>query len=282
MAPGDAPLAVLIPAHNEAAYIGGCLRALLASDPPPGPVQVVVIANACTDGTADLAREFAPDAGTRGWDLQVIDTPQPGKLNALNLGERSLDAHIRVYLDADVRVSPPLLADLAERLDRAAPAYASGTPQVIAEGSALTRAYARFWRRLPFVESDVPGFGIFAVNRPGRARWGAFPDIIADDSFVRLHFAPDERHRVPATYTWPVVTRLRDLVRVRRRQNRGVTEISNDFPELQANESRHRPGPVGLIRRALRDPAGFAVYALVLGLTRLPAPGGTPRWARGR
>ncbi len=282
MTAADPAVAVLIPAHNEAGHIEACVAAVLASDPLPGPVKIIVVANACTDATADRARALQPRAGARGWELRVIETAQPGKLNALNLGERALNAAVTVYLDADVQVSPALLLQLAHALVGDAPAYASGTPQVIAEGSALTQAYARFWQHLPFVETDVPGFGVFAVNRAGRARWDAFPDIIADDAFVRLQFAPSERFRLPASYAWPVVERLGDLVRVRRRQNRGVSEIAADYPALRVNDTVRRPGIGGLARRFLRDPVGFAAYALVLLLTRLPAPRGAPRWVRGR
>ena len=45
---------ILIPAHNEAEYLGACLSALLASDPAQ-EVEVIVIPNACTDATAQIA-----------------------------------------------------------------------------------------------------------------------------------------------------------------------------------------------------------------------------------
>ena len=87
-----------------------------------------------------------------------------------------------------------------------APRYASGRPNVTLSGQdTLTRHYTRFWETIPFMTQGVPGFGVFAMNRAGRARWGAWPDIISDDTFARLSFAPSERVSVPATYDWPMI-----------------------------------------------------------------------------
>lgn len=262
-------ISVIIPAHDEAGYIGTCLTALLASRDVT--LQVIVVANACTDATAAVARHHP---------VTVIETAAPGKLNALNTGEARATGTVLAYLDADVEVSPGLMAHLEAALAGDAPRYASGTPVVTAR-SGFSRAYARFWARLPFVAQGVPGFGLFAVNRAGRARWGAFPEIISDDTFVRLSFAPDERIRVPATYRWPMVEGFANLVRVRRRQDRGVREIAHRFPGRLMNEDTARPGGAALLGMALRDPAGFGAYALVRLAVRTPLAR-TEGWARGR
>ncbi|MGB5745385.1 MAG: glycosyltransferase, partial [Desulfobacterales bacterium] len=47
---------ILIPAHNEEAYIGNCLQSVKsAADKIPEPVEVIVALNRCTDQTADIA-----------------------------------------------------------------------------------------------------------------------------------------------------------------------------------------------------------------------------------
>lgn len=278
-APG---VSVILPAHDEAAYIGACLSALLASDPVKGAVQVIVIANACRDDTAGIARSHHASVRARGWQLDVLETEQPGKLAALNLGDRAARGAIRVYLDADVAVSPPLLAQIAGALDTAAPLYASGTPVVLPPEGAFLRAYTRFWQRLPFAATGVPGFGLFAVNDAGRARWKTFPDIISDDTFVRLHFASSERVRLPATYSWPMIAGLGNLLRVRRRQDDGVTQIAQLYPGLLKNDDTPRPGPGRLARLALQDPGGFAAYAFVKLAVRTPLARSRAGWARGR
>jgi hypothetical protein len=48
---------VIVPAHDEAEFLSGCLRAIAASAAAaaPVPVEVVVVADSCTDNTAALA-----------------------------------------------------------------------------------------------------------------------------------------------------------------------------------------------------------------------------------
>lgn len=272
---------ILIPAHNEVGYIEPCLEALLASDPTGAAVEVIVMANGCSDDTVGVSRKYTDGFMAKGWALTVLDLTQGGKMGALNAGDAAARHGARIYVDADVVVSQSLIAQLAAVLDDSAPRYASGGPIVQASGSAFTRIYARFWASLPFVTHGVPGFGVFAVNATARTRWGGFPDIISDDTFVRLSFTPQERHRVPATYTWPMIEGAGPLIRVRRRQDIGVAEVKELFPALWAN---HDPIPADappIWRRALRDPLGFAAFGAVALAVRLPHRK-QERWARGR
>jgi hypothetical protein len=139
--------------------------------------------------------------------------------------------------------------------------YAGATPRIPRARSGVTRAYARFWATLPFAQSVAPGFGLFAVNAQGRARWQDFPPIISDDTFVRLQFAPEERVQVRGVYDWPMIEGFGPLVRVRRRQDAGLAEIAALHPALLGNEGK---APLeGMLGRILHDPMGFAVYVAV-------------------
>jgi len=277
-------LSIILPAHDEAEYIGGCLSALLASEPLADNWwgEIIVVANGCRDDTADLARGYVDAALARGWALRVIEVAQGGKLNALNLGDEAAQGGTRIYLDADVIVDPGLIDALVEVLEGDTPRYSSGQARLAPAQSRVTTAYGRFWSRLPFVTQGVPGFGVFAMNAEGRARWGPWPDIISDDTFARLNFAPRERVGVSPGYVWPMVEGFANLVRVRRRQNAGVTEIGGRYPGLLANDAKQRLGMGGLVSRALRDPVGFCVYAAVAIAVKTPLFGAESHWARGR
>lgn len=277
------PFAVIIPANNEARYIGPCLEALLAQDAAAGPLVIVLAANACWDATVTVARGYEARMQERGWRLICDDSPEPGKIKALNRADALAVAEgavSRAYLDADVICEPPLIGQLRAMLDRPEAAYATGTLAVARATSWVTRAYADLWTRLPFVQGGAVGAGLFALNGAGRARWGEFPPVISDDTFARLNFTPAERHEVPARYHWPMVEGWRNLVRVRRRQDAGVAEIYRLFPQLRANEDKGDVRRGGLVRLAMSAPLGFIVYGLVRLTVRLRPPAAD--WSRGR
>jgi cellulose synthase/poly-beta-1,6-N-acetylglucosamine synthase-like glycosyltransferase len=112
----DAQVAVLIPAHNEAAVIGPTLRTLLPTLPSGG--RAVVVADNCTDATAAMARQYGAEV------IERHNTIRRGKGFALDFGMRHLEADppaAVVFLDADCRVAPGtvrLLAAAAIQLQR--------------------------------------------------------------------------------------------------------------------------------------------------------------------
>ncbi|MBL9051528.1 MAG: glycosyltransferase family 2 protein [Tabrizicola sp.] len=273
-------LSVIIPAHNEEAWLDRCLTALLAQDETATGVEVIVVANACRDRTVAIAESYIPQAESRGWAMRVIDLQEGGKLLALNAGDQAAQGRSRLYLDADIACDPALVGQIRQALSGDAPRYATGTLAIAPAKSWVTRAYSSVWCRLPFVESGAVGAGLFAVNPAGRSRWGQFPPIISDDTFVRLHFAPDERIEVPARYHWPMVEGFANLVRVRRRQDAGVAELHRLYPALFQNEAKAPLTMSRLLAIAARAPLGFAIYLLVHVAVRLrPA---TSAWTRGR
>ncbi|OIQ39542.1 MAG: glycosyl transferase [Roseobacter sp. MedPE-SWde] len=273
-------VSVLIPAHNEADYIAACLASLFACTLPDGlQGEVIVLANGCTDATAYIAAAQKPRPP---WQLKVLDLPEGNKLKALTAGDAMARGNVLIYLDADVTVEHALIGQITETLFNAPPRYASGTPQLTPAQSALTRAYGRFWMRLPFVQNGTPGFGLFAMNRAGRARWQHWPDIIADDTFARLSFAPNERIKLPSHYHWPMVEGFRNLTRVRRRQNAGVAELREIYPNLLAHDDKTKLSLLQLLRLLRSDPIGFAAYALVSIAVKSPLFRSKQRWTRGR
>ncbi|MFD1195103.1 glycosyltransferase family 2 protein [Seohaeicola saemankumensis] len=282
-------LSIIIPANNEEAFLGACLSSILASDSPACPVEIVVVANGCTDRTAEVARGFESRAQARGWRMEVLELCQGDKMRALNAGDAAAHWPWRAYLDADVTLSPALLGQLCKALDGPKARYASGRLRITAQGW-VSRAYAATYRRVPFMARGVPGCGLFAVNAAGRARWGKFPDIISDDTYVRLLFRPDERINVAATYDWPIVEGFAALVRVRQRQDRGVRQVAALFPDLMANDDKAKLGVPGMLLLAARNPVGFAVYSAVAlavrwrdrGRAGAGAGAGLPDWSRGR
>lgn len=272
-------ISIVIAANNEARYIGNCLKALLAQD-FQGPVQVIISANGCSDDTVDRAAALGDEFKAREWRLDIVDWPQGGKTAAMNRGDDAAIHATRMYMDADVLVDTNMLSAIDEALSIGTPRFVGGHFIVAPASSAITRAYGRFWSKLPFMTKNVTGGGLFAVNAAGRARWDRFPEIIADDTYARLQFDEGERLRVASSYRTGLAEGFSRLVRVRRRQDRGVQEIAELYPELLKRQGHVRPDPRELAGLAVRDPSGFAVYAVVSLAVRLKRGGS--EWSRGR
>src|SRR5688572_24864616 len=106
-------ISVIIPAHNESAVIGRCLRAL-TNGAVPGQLEVIVVANGCTDDTAAVATAAARNFGA---GVKVVETPIGSKILALNLGDEAATGFPRFYVDADVVLTRAAVEQLAARLD---------------------------------------------------------------------------------------------------------------------------------------------------------------------
>jgi glycosyltransferase involved in cell wall biosynthesis len=109
-------LAVLIPAHNESAGIAGTIHNLLPQLTTGD--RLVVIADNCTDDTAQAARQAASEA-TATAEVLILERHDPehrGKGYALAFGRAALTAEppeVVVFVDADCRVTSGTVADLA-------------------------------------------------------------------------------------------------------------------------------------------------------------------------
>jgi glycosyltransferase involved in cell wall biosynthesis len=275
-------ISVIIPASNEQGYIGPCLERILMSDDPDSPVQVVVIANGCTDGTVEEAKSLAASFTARGWELDVLELREGSKIAALNAGDRAARYGSRVYVDADIHVSPRLIADLNAVLNVGKPVFASGRPSIRRAHTFVSERYARFWERLPFMAQGVPGCGVYAVNAAARKRWGEFPNVVADDSFVRHHFRDEEMVGVESSYSWPITEGFANLVRVRRRQDAGLNEIRHLYPDLATRMSPTSPTFRQKCQLLFKDPIGFSIYSAVAVAVHLPIFKNKKRWQRGR
>jgi len=249
---------VIIPAYNEEAVIGRCLKAL-TDGADPGELEIIVVANACKDDTVAVARRFAPA-------VQVIDTPVAGKANALNLGDEAATKFPRFYVDADVVLPLEALRALAARLlDPAVLAIAPLPRFDLSNSSWPVRAYYRIHQKLPASREGIGGSGVYGLSKHGRSRFEKFPDVTADDGFVRLQFSPAERSTVPECNSivyapWNV----RELIAIKTRSHYGTVELQTRLPELWQNIGE-RNGE-SLRRLAMRSPGSWpelAVYAWV-------------------
>jgi glycosyltransferase involved in cell wall biosynthesis len=111
-------ISVIIPAHNEERYLAETLQALQRQNYPW--FEVIVVANGCTDATAEVAR---------GNCHRLIVLSQKSLGVARNLGARMARGELIVFLDADTTLEPMTLRRIAEDFTRTcAAATVKGRP----------------------------------------------------------------------------------------------------------------------------------------------------------
>jgi cellulose synthase/poly-beta-1,6-N-acetylglucosamine synthase-like glycosyltransferase len=221
---------VVIPAFNEAAVIERTVASVLVSDVP---VQVLVIDDGSTDGTAAVVRSrFGDDPRVR-----VLERENGGKAAALRTGFAAAHAQVVVALDGDTLFAPSTVRRLLEPfVDRRVGAVA-GTAQVGNRENALCACQAleylvqqeverRAWDALGALPV-VPG-AVGAWRRRAVAEVGGFSSgTLAEDADLamalcragwRVVYAPSARARTEAPTT------VRALVKQRVRWSFGVLQ----------------------------------------------------------
>ena len=115
------PVAVIIPARDEADGIGEAVDSLLRQD-YPGPFSIVVVDDQSTDGTADAVRRVAATTDVAGRLTILSGAPLPegwtGKLWAMKQGidhaQKSNPTYL-LFTDADIVYAGDALSKLVSR-----------------------------------------------------------------------------------------------------------------------------------------------------------------------
>ncbi|WP_346838372.1 glycosyltransferase [Microbulbifer sp. SAOS-129_SWC] len=251
---------VIIPAYNEEASISELL-----DDIYPGIAKnhysVIVACNGCSDRTVDIVR-------TRFPAVTCLDIDTPSKVNALNAAEALGPGFPRVYVDADVRISEGSLRHLIERCDSVERPQIA-VPRVISQTGRCgwwVRRYYAAWEKTVFCTRFGYGTGIYALNKVARAAFARFPEIIADDGYIRA--VHGYRHILicsAATSQVTVPKNLYELIKIKIRSKLGNLQLQRDFNFGSA------PVPRASRFSAAPSPAEFLAYTVVNMIARLQA-----------
>lgn len=258
-------ISIIMPAHNEAAVIARSLQTLVGGA-GHNELEIIVVCNGCSDNTAEVARRFAPT-------VRVIETDIPSKTNALNLGDAIAQSFPRMYVDADVVISLKAVRALSTRLAEGDIGVVAPTPVLdVYNCSKLVKAYYAVRERLPSSRQGIGGSGVYALSAAGRARFAVFPDITADDAYVRLHFAPHERITMPSVESTVYAPRtVRSLLAIRTRVYYGIAELARRFPDMATNsDASNNRALAALLKQRTMWPA-IAAYLFVNAVARCRA-----------
>jgi glycosyltransferase involved in cell wall biosynthesis len=106
-------ISIIVPAHNEEDYLGATLEALNRQDYPA--CEIVVVANGCTDRTAQVAQDKCHRLAT---------LEEKGLGVSRNLGARLATGELLIFLDADTILEPNALRIIGEQFTEG---HAGGT-----------------------------------------------------------------------------------------------------------------------------------------------------------
>ncbi|MEU3521399.1 bifunctional polysaccharide deacetylase/glycosyltransferase family 2 protein [Streptomyces sp. NPDC006654] len=136
-APVTERVSVIVPAYNESAGIEAAVRSLLASD---HPVEVVVVDDGSTDGTADLVESL------RLPGVRVIRQKNAGKPAALNTGLAAATCDLVVMVDGDTVFEPGTVRTIVQPFADPKVGAVSGNAKVVNRGGLLGR-----WQHIEYV-----------------------------------------------------------------------------------------------------------------------------------
>lgn len=264
----DSIASVVIPAHDEQAVIARCLRALTVGA-RPGELDIIVVANACRDDTAEVARA----AG-----VKVVETPVPGKAHAVDLGDRHCVGYPRLYLDADIELTADAVRRMADSLvTDGALACAPAADHDIEGSSWAARRYHHVLDRLRGERATLSGAGAYMLTEAGHDRVFPMPNVIADDAWVHRRFGPEERVVVDSARVSVRLPRtVSSVIRRRARVRLGNREL--DRLGCPATEPQLRGGALkGLLLRREIGVLDAGCFVVVLLAERVVA-----RWREAR
>lgn len=228
---GPATVCVIIPARDESSTLSACLRSLLAQE-FDGVMRLIISDNGSTDGTVELARDWCERFEAAGHETWVLHLPFGNKCAALNVADAAAEGLPRIYLDADVELTTTnCVAEVASTFeDEPEILMCSPRMRIAPCDTWVTRHWGRVWTRLPWVCNDAIGGGFYAVSAEGRNRWGRFPDLLSEDSFVQAQFRRHER-RVLSSCDFQIhlPDGLRDLLTIRTRQLSGNRQLARQI-----------------------------------------------------
>lgn len=171
MRPSDPVVSVVIPARNEADYLGKTLSSVTTQQTPV-PFEVIVVDGQSTDGTSAIAREFG---------VQIISQSGRGIGSGRHEGAEHCSGDWLAFIDADTQVVPTYLDRMlafvrGENLDAAsARCRVVGSYRGKAKQVVVNRIFPHLRRPI------LPGFNFFVAASVYHES-GGFPDVPNEDT----------------------------------------------------------------------------------------------------
>jgi glycosyltransferase involved in cell wall biosynthesis len=171
--------AVIIPAYNEERVIGNILESLKLGIEKKW-FSVVVACNGTSDNSVEHIRNRYPM-------ITCLDIKKASKTNAINEAEKINLGFPRIFIDADVVISSDAVKNMISYIDKIEGPAVVAPRGIIntSKSDVLVRKYYSAWTKTVFYLEHGFGSGVYCLNKKARSTFECFPEIIADDGFVR-------------------------------------------------------------------------------------------------
>lgn len=179
-------VSVLIPVHNGAKFVREKLESVLGLDYPPELLDILVVADGCTDETISIVREYAG----RGVDLLVL--PRGGKPAALNAAIPHVSGEIVLLTDVRQSLERESLKRLVARFEDPQVGVVSGE-LLLRRGTSQDEAdVGLYWRYESWIRKNLAAVdSMFGATGPfysiRRNLFTPIPrDILLDDVYLPM------------------------------------------------------------------------------------------------
>jgi len=186
-APDKLPsITVIMPAHNEEAFIARKIANLAALDYPRDKLSVVIVLDGCTDRTYEEAIS-ALNRLDDSFSVHLLRYRENrGKAAALNAGLAASRAEVAALTDVSAALPPDALKRGAAHFTDPGVGVVCGTYRLAAPGSEGERAYWAYQRRVKAAEAAVAApmgaHGAFYMLR--RSLVAPLPENTINDDFI--------------------------------------------------------------------------------------------------
>lgn len=148
---------IIIPAYNEAEELPATLRAIRAAmDANALPGECIVVDNNSDDATAEVARVHGAD--------RVVHEPINQIARARNAGAAGSRGRYLVFVDADTRISPELLAEALRLLESGGHVGGGSVVRFEGEVGAIGRFGIGLWERISKLTRIAAGSFLFCTR----------------------------------------------------------------------------------------------------------------------
>ncbi|HVT06616.1 MAG TPA: glycosyltransferase [Polyangia bacterium] len=189
-------VSVCLPVYNGAAYLPAKIASLLAQD-YPGPLEILIYCDGCSDDTEAVARALAAEPAAAGRIRVYASAQRSGKPTGLNTLAPAATGELLLLNDVRQPLSPNAIRALATALQD--PTVGCATGNLVLVGSAGSGVY---WRYENWIRRQESAFrGVVGMTGPigmvRRADLGPLPaDLILDDVWVPIRLALGGRRTV--------------------------------------------------------------------------------------